>query len=153
MTESSLPLDEFESFDMPLEIIMPEMPGNPIIMSMLMPDPSVSQVVDAEDMNVNKTDLEDKPINNKILQRAPKSENAITGRGPKALPALTPVVIDDAAVDQEVDINDPTTLSISWRTIVEQFVLRYDSVFLKVSAKAHLDSCDLGTTYCFFSSL
>lgn len=145
MTESSLPLDEFESFDMPLEIIMPEIPGNPITMAMLMLDAPASVVVDAEEAN--------QKFKNKIItQRAQKSENAITGRGPKALPTLTPVVIEDEVVDQEVDINDPSTLSISWRTIVEQFVLRYDLVYLKVSAKAHLDSCDLGTTHYFFSS-
>ena len=154
MNESSLPADEYENFDLPLDIIPelpPLLPENPVIMPLMIPPSKPApapQPVHVEQAASTTKDAEDPPIDQNVkpfIKRALKSENAITGRGPKVLSSLTPVVIDDPPVGAEVDINDPTTLSISWKTIVEQYILRYDMVFLKLSAKAHLDSCDLGT--------
>jgi hypothetical protein len=155
MNESSLPADEYENFDLPLDIIPelpPLLPGNPVIMPLMIPPsqpaPAPQQPVHVEQVASANSGPEDPTMDQNVkpfVKRALKSENAITGRGPKVLSSLTPVVIDDPPVGAEVDLNDPNTLSVSWKTIVEQYILRYDMVFLKLSAKAHLDSCDLGT--------
>lgn len=168
MNESSVPADDYENFEIPLEMIrtiadLPEaaeLPGHSGAMSGTVPSASepAPQVMHAAVVDVhlnkndtnmlNKNDAGDKPIVDGTkpgIKRALKSENAITGRGPKVLSTVTPVVFEETTAVVDGD----ETLPISWRTVVEQFCLRYDLVFLKMSAKAHLDSCDLGTRHAF----